>query len=68
MLQGGAFCGSFLLFVFRVCLCHTLLSVPFRLVVTCWERADLFTLFCVMFPCVCFFFSFSYISRVRCGT
>ena len=30
----------FLSFVFRVCLCHTTLSVPCSLVTTCWERAD----------------------------
>ena len=43
------FCGSFLLFVIRVFLCHTVLSVPCRRVVTYWERADLLTLLCVMF-------------------
>ena len=31
------FCGLFLLFVFRVCLCRTVLSVPCSLVITCWE-------------------------------
>ena len=45
-------CGSFLLFVFRVRLCHTVLSVPCSLVVTCRERADLLGHLCVMFPCV----------------
>ena len=37
-------------FVFRVC--HAVLSVPCHLVVTCWERADLLALLCVMFYCV----------------
>ena len=43
------FCGLFLLFVFRVCLCRTVLSVPCSLMVTCWERADFLGLFCVIF-------------------
>ena len=33
----------FLLFVF-VLVCHTVLSVPRNIVVTCWERADLLAL------------------------
>ena len=41
------FCGSFLLFVFRVC--HLFLSARCSLVVTCWEMADLLALLCVMF-------------------
>ena len=41
--------GSFLLFMFRVCL--VFLSVHCSLVVTCWERADLLTLLFVMFYC-----------------
>ena len=45
--------GSFLSFTFRVCLCHTVLSVLCSVVVTCWERADILALLCVMFPCVC---------------
>ena len=52
------FCGSFLLFVFRVCLCYTFVSVPCSFVITCWERADLLALLCVMFLCV--FVTFSY--------
>ena len=35
-----------------VCLCHTVVSVSFSLVVTCWERVDLLTLIYVMFSCV----------------
>ena len=36
----------FLLFMFRVCLYYSLLSVPCYLGITCWEMAFL----CVMFP------------------
>ena len=31
---------------------HTVFSVPCSLVVTCWEKTDLFTLSRVMFTCV----------------
>ena len=41
------FCGSFLLFVCRVC--RIFLSVHCNIVVTCWERTDLLALLCVMF-------------------
>ena len=40
----------FLLFMFRVC--HAVLSVHCNLVVTCWERAGLLALLCVVFSCV----------------
>ena len=50
------FCGSLLLFLFRVC--HAVLSVPCSLVATCWETADLLALLCVMFSCV--FVTFPY--------
>ena len=40
-------CGSFLLFMLRDS--HAVLSVHCSLVVTCWERADLLALLCVMF-------------------
>ena len=43
------YCGSVLLFVFRVC--RVFLSVRFSLVITCWERADLLALLCVMLYC-----------------
>ena len=43
------FFGSFFLFVFRVC--HVFLSVRCSLVVTCWERAKLLALLCMMFYC-----------------
>ena len=39
----------FLLSVFRICLCHTVLSVHCSLVVTCCERADLLALLYVIF-------------------
>ena len=44
------FCGSFLLFMFHVC--HAFLSVHCSLMVTCWEKAYLFALLCMMFYCV----------------
>ena len=37
------FCGSFVLFM--SCVCHAFTSVHCDLVVTCWERADLWLLF-----------------------
>ena len=45
-----------LLFVFRVCLCYIVLSVPCNLMITYWVRADLlalvyvFLVFFVTFP------------------
>ena len=45
------FCGSFLLFMFRVC--HAFLSVHCSHVVTCWERADPVARFYVKFSCIC---------------
>ena len=44
-----------LLFMFRVC--HAVLSVHCSLVITCWERADLLALLCVMFSCLFVTFS-----------
>ena len=41
----------FLIFMFHVCL-YYVLSVPCSLVITCWERADLLAILCVIFPCV----------------
>ena len=43
------FCGSFVSLLFRVCLCHAVLSVPCSLVVTYCESTALLALFCVMF-------------------
>ena len=43
-----------MLFMFHVCLyySYTVLYVPCSLIITCWERADIFALLCVMFTCV----------------
>ena len=49
---------SFLIFMFHVCLYYTVLSVPSRGVITCWERADVLALFCVIFPFVSVTFPF----------
>ena len=43
------FCRSFLLLMFHVC--YAFLSVQCSLVVTCWERANLLALLCVVFCC-----------------
>ena len=43
------FCGSFLLVVLHVGVCFAVMSVPCSLVVTCWERADLFAVVIVVF-------------------
>ena len=39
-------------------LCYAVLSVPCNLVITCWEKADLLALLCVVFSCV--FVTFPY--------
>ena len=52
------FCGSFLLFMFHVCLFHTVSGVPCCLVMTYRERAELLALLCVIFPCVFITFPF----------
>ena len=44
------FCGSSLLFMFRVC--HDFLSVHCSLMVTCWEYANLLALLYVKFYCL----------------
>ena len=64
--KGVLLCGSFLLFAFRVSLCYTVLSVPCRFVITCWEGADLLALLCVMFSCVLLLSHM--VSWVKCGT
>ena len=45
------FCGSNLLFKTHVCLYYAVLSVPCSIVVTCWEKAELLVLLCVLFSC-----------------
>ena len=56
----------FLLFVFRIFRCHTVLFVPCRCVVIFWfwERADLLTLLCVMFSCDFVIFPYGVLSQV----
>ena len=41
-----------MLSIIIVCLYYTAMSVPCSLAITCWERADLLALLCMMFPCV----------------
>ena len=60
----GFFCGSFLLFVFRVW--RVFLSIHCSLVVTCWETADLLDLLCVMFYCVSVTFPCGVLGQVWC--
>ena len=43
------FCGLFLLVMLHVGVCRNVLSFLFNIVVTCWERADLFAVVCVVF-------------------
>ena len=46
------FCGSFLLVMLHVDVCYAVASVLCSLVVTCWEKADLLAVVCVVF---CYF-------------
>ena len=51
--------------LFMACVCHVFASVHCCLVVTCWERADLFALDCDVKLCFC---PFPHVlSWVRCG-
>ena len=43
------FCGSFLLVMFHVGVCCTVVPVPRSQVVTCWKRADLLAVMRVVF-------------------
>ena len=43
-----------LIFVFHICHCHTVLSVPNSLKAACWERADLMALLFIICLLVCF--------------
>ena len=54
-------CDSFMPFVFRVCLYHTVLSVPCRLEVTCWERTDFLARLCMIFTGVLSLFMVSWV-------
>ena len=59
--QGGAsFVDHF--FMFRVC--HAFLSDQCSLVVTCWERANLLALLCVMLYCVFVSFPCGFLGQV----
>ena len=58
------FCGSFFCYLCIVFVCHTVLSVPCSLVVSCWERADLLALLCVMFSCVFVTFPYHVLGQV----
>ena len=44
--------------------CHTVLSVPCSLVITCWERADLLAFLYLMFSCVFVTFPYSVLGQV----
>ena len=55
----------FLLFVFRVCLCDNVMSVPYSLTVTCCERADPMALLNVMFNVFLLLFH-NMVSQGRC--
>ena len=59
------FCGSILLFVFRVCC--VFLSVHCSLVVSCWEKTDLLARLCVMFYCAFVFSHVTVVFWVSCG-
>ena len=53
-------------FCYLFCVCHAFLSVQCSIVVTCWERANLLALLCVIFVV---FLSLSHVvSWIRCGT
>ena len=55
------------IYTYFVCVCHTVLPVPCSLLVTCWERADLLALSC-MLCFMCFFTNFPILSWViSCG-
>ena len=51
-----------MLFVLHVC--EAVFSVPCSLVVTCWERADIFALLYVMFSCVFVTFPYGVLGQV----
>ena len=44
--------------------CHAFLSVHCSLVVSCWERADLLALLCVMFYCAFVTFPYGFLGQV----
>ena len=58
------FCGSSLLFMFRVC--PVFLSVHYSLAITCWDRADLLALLYVMFYCIFVTFQCVVLAQMWC--
>ena len=62
----ASFVDIFLLFMFHVYLRYAVLSVPCSLVTTCWERADLLAILCVVLSCV--FVTFHMVFWVRYST
>ena len=63
-LRRSFFCGYFLLFMSYVCPRYAFLSVPCSLVLTCWERAGLFAVLCVVFSCVYVTFPYCVLGQV----
>ena len=53
-----------MLFMFRVCLCYVFLSVPGSLEISCWERADLLALLCLVFSCGFVTFTYGVLGQV----
>ena len=47
-----------MLFMFHICLCLAVLSVPCCLLIPCWERADLLALFVLCHTFVTFPYGF----------
>ena len=56
------FCYLWFMFVFLTLSCLFLVHSP---VITCWERADLLALLCVVFSCVCVTFPYGVPCQVR---
>ena len=50
--------------MFQVCLYYAALSVPYSLTITCWEKADLLALLCVIFSCVFVTFPYGFLGQV----
>ena len=61
---GASFEDPFCLFMFHICLCYAVLSVPCGLMLTCLERADLLAFLCVMFSCVFLVFPYGVLGQV----
>ena len=49
-----------------LCLCHTAMSISCSLVVTCWERSDLFALLYVTFSCYFVTLPYGVLGQVWC--